>query len=190
MFDTDIAFDHVSGVQRTREVVASTSVESVGAAFAASLSSRRLDLRSALGSYAIGRHLPVHPYDGHADVCATCGLREHTRQDQNVLNFERFKWGGVRRDHLAYVVFDLEQFQSAPKLEPTSADLEILRQLLDLLSAAPTTMTAVQLAAEAQVVPGNRDEREILLELLAVSGVLDARRTSRLSIAVCAASRS
>jgi hypothetical protein len=40
----------------------------------------------------------------------------------NILSFERFKWGGVRRDNVAYVAFDLEQFVRAPRLQPTRAD--------------------------------------------------------------------
>jgi hypothetical protein len=46
----------------------------VGEAFLASLTSRRLDLRSALGSYAVARLLPEHsltpvPYDGSRAIC-------------------------------------------------------------------------------------------------------------------------
>ena len=44
-----------------------------------------------------------------------CGLFEREKDiDRNVLNFERFRWGGVRRTEPAYV--DLERFASAEPL--------------------------------------------------------------------------
>lgn len=55
----------------------------------------------------------------------------------NVLNFERFKWGGVRRDDIAYIAFDLEQFARAPRLAPTRADIEVGQQLIDALRGLP-----------------------------------------------------
>jgi hypothetical protein len=45
-----------------RAAAASVSVSDVSTAFLASLTPRRLDLRSTLGSFAVARHLVAHPY--------------------------------------------------------------------------------------------------------------------------------
>jgi hypothetical protein len=91
--------------------------DEVTATFLSSLTSRRLDLRSALGSFAVARHLKRHAHDPAPDPsghCRTCRLRADERDiDRNVMSFERFKWGGVRRDDLVYVAFDLERFAAA-----------------------------------------------------------------------------
>ena len=72
----------------------------LGAAFVASLGSRRLDLRSALASYVIWRHLPSHRKEPSTSVsCDQCPCRDYRHQrhyELSGLNFERHKWGGVR----------------------------------------------------------------------------------------------
>lgn len=134
------------------------SAEEAGEAFLASLTSRRLDLRSALGSYAIARHLPQYsftvaeflPHDGYTSIsthdCGICGGhdRDDEPQDLNIFSFERFKWDGVRRDNLRYITFDLEQFARAPRLPPTQADIDLAQRLVDYLRQLPIGTTAVQ----------------------------------------------
>ena len=121
MFDQPWVAGHGELVGTARAAVARLDVAEVGDAFLAGLTSRRFDLRSALGSYAVARHLPAHAFRPgvDADRCEVCGLIDGVRPvDRNVMNFERFKWGGVRRDDLEYVAFDLVQFARAPRLEP------------------------------------------------------------------------
>ena len=104
-------FDHDGWVRAAVAAASTVTAQEAAGAFLSSLTTRRLDLRSALGSYALACHLREHPftiprdliYDGYAPVgpddCAVCGLRgrEAGEQDLNVFKFERFKWGGVRR---------------------------------------------------------------------------------------------
>jgi len=88
-------------------------------AFLSSLSSRRLDWRSGLAFYHIAGKLAAHQYtpveSGRSfnaggettHVSYTCGVcrdvhgivgtKGYIRQDLNVGNFERIKWGGVRQ---------------------------------------------------------------------------------------------
>ena len=86
--------------------------------FLASLSSRRLNIRSALGSYAFALNFPNHKLDiensemlpSGARRCKLCGFFEQDRPgsiDLNVLNFERHKWGGVRYNDPTYAWLDL-----------------------------------------------------------------------------------
>ena len=153
-----------------------TSAE-VSEAFLVSLSSRRLDLRCALGSYAVARFLTEHAYEempGHGR-CATCGQYRSAAvrpQDLNVLSFERFKWGGVRTDHIEYVAFDLEQFARAPRMKPTPADISLGQQLIDQLRQLPVDTTAAQAVTRLKMIKGNKAERDIMLGILGVCGIL------------------
>lgn len=99
MFAQSRVQNHDGWVAAAREAATGVSPSEVSDAFVASLSNRRLDLRSALGSLAVARRLPEHSFVPvrASVVCAVCGLSGRDEQDLNVLNFERFKWGGVRR---------------------------------------------------------------------------------------------
>jgi hypothetical protein len=74
MFGEPRTQDHDGWVRAAREAVALLSAAEVGEAFLASLTSRRMDLRSALGSYAVARFLPEHAFASASDasICAVC----------------------------------------------------------------------------------------------------------------------
>ena len=175
MFDRPWVAGHDEVVEAARAAAARLTVEEVGDAFLAGLGAKRHDLRSALGSYAVARHLPRHGFRPGADAhrCDVCGLIDEAQPiDRNAMNFERFKWGGVRRDDLGYVAFDLEQFARAPRLEPREADVELGRRLIEALRALPAKTTAAQAASSLKVLPGNKDERSVVLDILGVCGIL------------------
>jgi hypothetical protein len=177
MFAEDRVLDHDGWVKAARTAVARVSRDEVSTAFIASLESRRLDLRSALGSFAVARWLQEHPHDPMptSGQCRVCGLySEVSAQDLNVLNFERFKWGGVRRNDLRYVVLDLELFARAPREQPSDGAIEIGRSLLGACAAADQTVTATQLSKSLNFLGGNAQDRIVVLEILAVCGVLTA----------------
>jgi hypothetical protein len=127
MFTGHRRLDHDGWVQAAIAAAAAATAEETADAFLASLAMRRLDLRSALGSFVLARHLRKHPftiprnlaYQGYAPVgptdCAVCGFRsrEAKEQDLNIYNFERFKWGGTRRHSVPCIAFGLEQFARA-----------------------------------------------------------------------------
>jgi hypothetical protein len=107
-----------------------------------------MDLRSALGSYALTRHLPDHPYTerDRGVSCAVCGIgraRDGAAepQDLNSLSQARFGWGGSPGD-VKYAAFDLEQFGRAPRLEPTATDISLGQQIIDYLRQLPPKTTA------------------------------------------------
>jgi hypothetical protein len=142
------------------------SAQEVGEAFLASLSSRRLDLRSALGSYAVARLVPEHPLSTAARGfrCTVCGQYASGEEENlNILSFERFKWGGVRRDYLPYAAFDLEQFAKAPRLKPTRPDIDTGRQLLDCLRQLPARTTAAQAVPQLKMIKGNKAQRDAFI---------------------------
>lgn len=174
MFDTPLVMDHECLVEKLRDIIQHTNLRRVSDAFIASLSSRRLDLRSALGSYAVFQHLPTHEAVVGSLRCATCGTYlKDSAHDLNILSFERWKWGGVRHDHSIYAFFDLKIFseQEAPNL--TTEDVRILRELLDVIRSVDNTMTSGRLEATfAKFLKSNKAERDILISILGFCGIL------------------
>ena len=108
MFDPCF-ISHDELVKRARDVVKSTKREDVANAFVASLSTRRLDARAALGSWVYLKNLPRHSHSTRGHMCDVCGKYDQpeTANDLNLLNFERFKWGGIRHDDVLYAAFNL-----------------------------------------------------------------------------------
>ena len=95
----EVWMDHNEVVTRARKQCKSVDKDRVAAAFLVSLRTRRLELRSALGSYAVARRLRKHAGNKflpslNCSVCYTALPK--IQYDLNIFNFERFKWGGVR----------------------------------------------------------------------------------------------
>jgi hypothetical protein len=149
-----------------------------GEAFLASLSSRRLDLRSALASYALLRYLPEHVFTAWQNWgCAVCGIGGRdgtvTAEDLNAFSQAGFGMAGTPGD-IRYAAFDLEQFLRAPRLTAGSRDIAIAQQMIDFLRQLPPKTTAAQAAPNLKMVPGTRSEREVLIDILGVCGILNA----------------
>lgn len=158
------------------EVRTLSTPRQVGNAFLASLSSRRLELRSALGSFAFARDFPDHRCDRRSDhVCSVCGLGvPGKREDLNVLNFERFKWGGIRHTNAFYAAFDLREFQKVIVPPPSREDLSILTEIIAIAASMKPTARATHLTDKLSgVLPSNDAERRSLLEVLSICGVLE-----------------
>ena len=70
MFDP-VVINHDEIIRWATKARKQINLREVTQAFLASLSTRRLELRSALGSYAVARHLPAHSFTGsdHCDIC-------------------------------------------------------------------------------------------------------------------------
>jgi hypothetical protein len=162
-----------------RQVRASVTRRQVTDAFLASLSTRRLDWRSALGSFAVARHLPDHPHPGPAGAsfCGVCGFlggpTAERPEDLSVLNFERFKWGGVRHVDPVYAALDLELFGKGEKPTPRLEDFDILNRILGAARVLDPGARLDHLQkALAQHLPSSKDERRMLIQVLGYCGVL------------------
>jgi hypothetical protein len=173
MFDP-ITLSHDQAVDAAVGVVSVTTREAVVRAFVSSLGSRRLDLRSAMGSYAVGRHLRVHrmmPSRG-SPQCGFCGGYEWA-EEPNVLNFERIKWGGVRHAHPRYIALDLQLFAVQEPAVPTKNDYSILRAILGAArSLAPSARLGDLEKAVSKLLPSNSPERRTLIGILGYAGIL------------------
>ncbi|QGM47207.1 hypothetical protein [Methylocystis heyeri] len=149
----------------------------VAQAFSDSLTTRRLDLRSALGSFGAVLRLQKHDIDARpiwngcrCDICQlSCPDEE---EDINVLSFERFKWGGVRHDDPLYELLDLSPFEAADR-DSSRQSREPLLRILDIAGNAPADCSPNQLLKLiAPFVPGNASERRIALQCLGYVGIL------------------
>jgi hypothetical protein len=174
MFD-EFRLSHDDTVEQALVAVGPVDRKVVADAFVTSLSSRRLDLRSALGSFAVLQHFPRHQTTSRHERCDVCGTHVNPKksEDLNVLNFERFKWGGVRHDDPLYARLDLGIFQTLPPTTPTKADVQLLRDLLWAIDDAPAQTTASSLEKHlAKTLRSNKPEREVLIGILGLCDIL------------------
>lgn len=196
MFDP-LTISHDECVVQIAQIVAAISAEQVAKAFLSSLSSRRLDWRSGIASYYIARQLPAHAYtpvpsgysyENGKMVCVsyTCeicknarygiiGTESYDNEDLNVLNFERIKWGGVRHGDLLYTLFDLRQFQKESIPEPTEEDIAVFKAILNAIASCGKNDYPSALRDKLKDIPAlksNKDERSVIIEILACIGVL------------------
>jgi hypothetical protein len=174
MFDP-VSLSHSEAVKAVNDVVVKIDPSDVASAFISSLSNRRLDLRSALGSFAVGRYLREHAMmNGQTnEACSYCGEYEFGEHDLNILNFERIKWGGVRHDQPNYIAFDLGVFSTLKLPSPQPQDFNILQAILNVVRGMPANARPNQLEkALTGVFPSNRSERRTLVEILGFAGIL------------------
>jgi hypothetical protein len=176
MFDPT-PLSHAEAVERATVASARFLPREVAIEFVASLSSRRLEARSALGSFAVGRELPNHSAVIGPGAGVTCGVCSEYLSDQmvdwNVLNFERLKWGGVRHGSPSYIAFDLTLFERLVEHSPTDNDWSILRHLLTIArSLSPEARPSDLERALTRVLPSNKAERRVLLQILGYTGIL------------------
>jgi hypothetical protein len=173
MFDpSDLSHDQA--VDAAVSAVRATTLEAVAQAFVASLGSRRLDLRSAMGSFAVGRHMAAHQMIAHIGCrsCAYCGAFESS-EDPNVLNFERHKWGGVRHTSPHYIALDLQLFAKEERVAPTDGDYTVLRAILNAAkSMSPSARLGDLEKSLSKLLPSNSAERRILIGILGYAGIL------------------
>lgn len=183
-----VTLDHDQCIAQLNRLVKVIPLKKVTDAFLASLSSKQLEWRSALASYASAMRNQEHefvPCDGEMDhVCKICsGNVNYLNHDLNVLNFERVKWGGVRHGEPLYNLFDLLQLDQVTEAPvPLQADFEIFNNILYAISNSEPGDTPSKLEQNLKdAVPSNKNERKALIEILACSGILKPKSTDRIN---------
>jgi len=176
---------HANVVSQLRLLADLIDAEMVAGAFVASLGSRALATRSALGSYAFARVLPDHALDPlagtYATICSVCGWSQmppghdaFEQQNADRLVVERRKWGGVRHLDPQYAAYDLGEFHTSPPTDATADDWRRLDLILRTPALLGPDAKAADLARAIQsVLPSNKYERMILIQILAYIGVLE-----------------
>ena len=183
MFDYPAYETHDQALQALKTLVAGIDPEAVSRAFLYSLSTRRLDYRSALGSYYYAKASPAHSVADGQNYCDFCDWtawarepdEDEKRRGLNVLSFERQKWGGVRHTQLNYARFDLEQFLLLPEVTPSGADHDIFDRILacaERLEAHEKAGKLADLILREKIFKTNRAELSVLLNELGVCGIL------------------
>ncbi len=204
MFDYPEAITHKEYMKRLKNAVQKITPEDAANAFLYSLSTRKLEYRSVLGSYWYAIAIPEHERQGGYDIvivtgsesktvkipedevpCDVCGWFPWGKDtdgyepvsDPNEFNFERYKWGGVRHSQGDYALFDLEQFLKLEKYPHTSEDEEILRRILDCIYTLEPKDKAAKLqkaVTAAKIFKSNKQEVDSLLDILGICGVLSS----------------
>jgi len=170
---------HDEAVSWALEVCNKVSKESVANAFLSSLSTRQLEYRSPLGSFAHLHHMKDHKFERadkfHTAFCKTCGFsgEKEIDVDFSVLSFEKYKWGGVRHDDIIYMAYDLEQFLEMDTVIPAEEDYKIF---ISILKAAVESKNFTTLKKNiSKLFKSNDSERGQLCEILGYSGVLQPK---------------
>lgn len=173
MFDP-AHLDHAQAIEMVLGAIGRLDRRKVADAFIASLSTRRLDWRSALGSYAVFQHLPLHKAQIEGRRCMVCGFYLNEQVvDLNILNFERLKWGGIRHDQLAFAALDLGLFLENPLPKPTTDDIQILKEILSSIEAAPAKTSSASLQSRfPKSFISNKAERDRIIAILGFCGIL------------------
>ena len=184
MFDPPEIITHDEYMKRLAEVVKSIDPKDVADAFLYSLSTRALEYRSALGSYWYAAAVPEHEWpDDKTYHCPVCGWYKWSDNDRkrhrgyNVLNFERYKWGGVRHTKGHYALFDLEQFLLLPKVKPTDEDIKLFAEILDCAAQMNPDKKVGELQkiiTSKKIIKSNKSEMQILLDILGICGILSS----------------
>lgn len=177
MFDPPMVRTHDETLGLLRLVLERISPSDVANAFLYSLSTRKLQYRSALGSYYYALAIPKHTHD-KLENCYLCNWMPLQGYGYNVLNFERYKWGGVRHTKPEYALFDLEQFLLLPKVTPSPEDWDILKSILYAMKELPKSKKAGayrELITKKKLLKSNKSEVEVLLNILGISGILSGQ---------------
>lgn len=172
MFDPlVISFEELA--ERLTTVTERLSPGRIGDAFLSSLSTQRLEWRSALASYAHARR----ELDEGILTWHDTGPK-----DLNVLNFERIKWGGVRHHDSLHNLMDLELLEKDEVPQPTEEDIHILQQILHTIDNAAPKDTPGALRDQLKLVcKGSRQEIGTLLEILGCARILEPLEHNRRS---------
>lgn len=180
MFDPPEVITHEEFFSKLDDVLKKVDPKDVANAFLYSLSTRELEYRSALGSYWYAVSIPEKLKKEAPYLCGWSRWSDFELKrtsGYNVLNFERYKWGGIRHTKPKYALFDLEQFLLLPKASPNDEDVRILREILscvaelkpgDKVGALQKTITS------KKIFSSNKSETQVLLDILGICGVLSS----------------
>jgi hypothetical protein len=161
-------------IYRLGEILKSISLETISDAFLCSLTNKRLDWRSGLGSYANAKRLLTdQKVDDHY-----YGYGKN--EDINILNFERIKWGGVRHDYGLYNLLDLELLNKESIPKPSDEDILKFQKILDTIVNSLPNDTPSKLRDNLSfAIKASKDERHTLMEILGCAEIILPSRIDR-----------
>lgn len=184
MFDYPKRISHEQTLTKLADVLSKIKPQDVANAFLHSLSSRQLEYRSALGSYWYAVAIPKHSAtnEKRCEICEwyawnTTPDEYEMKHGINVLNFERYKWSGVRHTNLSYALFDLEQFLLLPEMAAKESDIELLIKLLKCMEDLESHNKVGKYRdylLKKKIIKSNKSEMGSLLDILGICGILSS----------------
>ena len=178
LFDPPAPISHDNTMSQLRALVEEIEPKDVANAFLYSLSTRKLEYRSALGSYWYAKAIPDHSHTekNHCYLCGWSPLDLCTYWNTyDTFNHSRYTLGGGSHTAANYALFDLCEFQKLAKVTPTDEDWRILYAILDTVTQLEPQQkagTLRQLLTKKKILKGNKNELSILLDILGICGVL------------------
>jgi hypothetical protein len=180
MFSEPRAEDHDGWVAAARQAGGAIDPGDIGEAFLASLNTRRLDLRSALSSYAIARVLPEHQYSSFdrrprllRDL-RTVGTSARTAPSGPRTRTPSAGTASTPADTARTTSTTSPSTSScsprAPSPALTQADVSLGQQIIDYLRQLPPSTTAG--SQRHDLLRGGNRDRGHLLDILGICGIL------------------
>ena len=186
MFDYPKYETHEDTLKKVNGLLEKINPVDVANAFLYSLSTRKLEYRSILGSYYYAKAVPMHELaEKQSKHCYLCGWYAWNKEPKefdlklgcNVFNFERYKFGGVRHTHIDYALFDMEQFLKLPKVIPTDTDKIILSRILECVNKLEKKEKVGKLRdliVKEKIFKSNKNEVGVILNILGICGILSS----------------
>ncbi|ANN62971.1 hypothetical protein SZ47_08320 [Brachyspira hyodysenteriae] len=153
-------------------------------AFLCSLSSRAIHLRSFVSSYYLGQKIISYDFSKNENIenefykKYNIIVDDFKLEHQNVYNFEKYKWGGVRLEQLSYIYFDLREFSKIDfEFNPTKEDINIFNAILEKIYSYNIKNDSANKMQKVlkDILKSSKYERIILLEILAYLDILEAK---------------
>ncbi|ACN84992.1 hypothetical protein JQ824_06660 [Brachyspira hyodysenteriae] len=153
-------------------------------AFLCSLSSRAIHLRSFVSSYYLAQKIISYDFSKNENIEKEFYNKYNIMIDdfhleyQNVYNFEKYKWGGVRLEQLSYIYFDLREFSKIDfEFNPTKEDINIFNAILEKIDSYNMKNDSANKMQKVlkDILKSSKYERIILLEILAYLDILEAK---------------
>lgn len=184
MFPYIKTLQHDQCLKRISHTLSLITPEDAANAFLYSLSSRKLEYRSVLGSYWYAKAIPYHDSTGSkfCDICRwdtynSPPCNAEYKNHYNVLNYERYKYGGVRHTYAVYALFDLEEFLKLPKVRHTKEDENILYGIMSCAENLKPHQKAGALqksVTSAKLFKSNANEIKVIIDILGICGILES----------------
>lgn len=184
MFPQRSTIGHDDCIKQLQDLVKQITPEEAANAFLFSLSTRKLEYRSALGSYWYAVSIPAHDSTNErsCDICYwdtfnDLSCSKEYKNEYNCLNYERYKYGGVRHTRAQYALFDLDEFLKLPKVIHTKQDEDIMIDLLKCVyELKPDNKAGAlqKLITSKKLFPSNKNEVDVIIDILGICGILES----------------
>ncbi len=188
MFD-NIKLSHNQSIDWLFDCKERVSKISLTTTFLGSLSSNKIELRCGLPAFALASQMPKHQYSQQQDritYCPVCGdmLFCDTQEiDLSFYNKCRFDSGcgmiGDENFDVSYLAFCLEQHLRIPTIEPTNNDINIFKNIIEIVAESSHDDTPNELEkrlAQKKLFKSNHWQRRYLLESLSFCGIIENPR--------------